>query len=198
MASPQTSVFIGRSGSGKGTQAELLIKQFTARGEPAFYVQTGEQFRKFLEVDSYSARLAKKTSLVGNRQPDFLAVYMWAEMLVNNFQNNSAHLFFDGSPRSLVEAQALDTALAFYQRELVYVIVLHISHLCATDRLTKRGRNDDDEQGIGKRLAWYEKDVVSALDYYRTNSRYRLVEIDGERSVAEVHADIVAQCGQTT
>ena len=193
MALPQTFIFIGRSGSGKGTQAELLIHHFTERGEPVFYVQTGEQFRQFLARDSYSTQLAKAVSSVGNRQPDFLAIYMWADLLVNKFQGKG-HLFFDGSPRSLVEAQALDTAMTFYQRELVYVIALHISHTCATDRLTKRARHDDDESGIQKRLAWYDKDVAPALVYYRTNSRYRLVEIDGDRPIEVVHADILKQC----
>ncbi|MFH1170542.1 MAG: nucleoside monophosphate kinase [Candidatus Vogelbacteria bacterium] len=195
MALPQTFIFIGRSGSGKGTQAELLIHRFTERGEPVLYVQTGEQFRQFLSRDSYSTQLAKVVSSAGNRQPDFLAIYMWADFLVNKFQGEG-HLFFDGSPRSLVEAQALDTAMAFYQRELVYVIALHVPHICATDRLTKRARHDDDESGIQKRLAWYDKDVAPALDYYQTNSRYRLVEIDGDRPIEAVHADILTQCGQ--
>ena len=195
MTSPQTFIFIGRSGSGKGTQAELLIKRFVERGESVFYAQTGEQFRQFLSNESYSTQLAKTVSSAGNRQPDFLAIYMWADLLVNKFQGEG-HLFFDGSPRSLVEAQALDTAMTFYQRALVHVIALHVSHVCATDRLTKRARHDDDAHGIGKRLAWYDKDVVPALDYYRTNSRYRLVEIDGDRPIEVVHADILTQCGQ--
>src|SRR3989344_2795950 len=197
MTAPQSFIFIGRSGSGKVTQAELLIGRFAKRGEPVFYVQTGEEFRKFLERDNYSARLAKEISRAGNRQPDFLATYLWAEALVNKFQDQSAHLIFDGSPRSLIEAQAMDAALTFYQRELVHVIALHVSHTCAIDRLGQRGRSDDDETGVKKRLAWYEKDVVPALDYYRINPRYHLAEIDGERLIGEVHADILAKCDQT-
>ncbi|HEY4476931.1 MAG TPA: nucleoside monophosphate kinase [Candidatus Paceibacterota bacterium] len=196
MTTPQTFVFIGRSGSGKGTQAKLLINRFVARGDKVFYVETGEQFRSFLTEDTYSSQLAKQVSLAGNRQPDFMAIYMWANLLVNRFGHALAHLFFDGSPRSLVEAQAMDTAFNFYQRDLVHVVALHVSHTCATDRLTKRGRSDDDEVGVKKRLAWYEQDVVPALDYYRTNPRYRLVEIDGERLIEEVHADILTKCDQ--
>lgn len=196
MSSLQTFIFIGRSGSGKGTQADLLIKDFAERGQESFYIQTGDQFRKFLTSDSYSAQMAKMRSVAGTRQPDFMAIYMWAEVLIKEFKGGNLHLIFDGTPRSLVEAQALDTALDFYGRELVHVIALHVSHDCATSRLTKRGRNDDDEIGIKKRLAWYEKDVVPALDYYRTNSRYQLVEIDGERPIEDVHAEISNQCGQ--
>lgn len=196
MAALRTFIFIGRSGSGKGTQAELLIDQFAKRGEPVFYVETGEQFREFLKGDNYSVRLAKEISLAGNRQPDFMAIHMWAELLVNKLQDNFTHLLFDGSPRSLVEAEAMETAFGFYRRELVHVVALHVSHDCATLRLTKRGRSDDDKSGIKKRLAWYEKDVAPVLDYYRTNRRYRLVEIDGDHSVEEVHADILAQCDQ--
>jgi adenylate kinase family enzyme len=195
MALPQTFIFIGRSGSGKGTQAELLIRRFTDRGEPVFYAETGKQIRQFLATDSYSAQLAKAVSSAGNRQPDFLADYMWTDLLLNQFKG-SEHLIFDGTPRSLLQAEILDTAMIFYQRELVYVIALHISHTCATDRLTKRARHDDDETGIKKRLAWYDQDVAPALDYYRTNSRYCLVEIDGDRPIEVVHADILAHCDQ--
>lgn len=195
MVPPQTFIFIGRSGSGKGTQADLLIQDFTSRGQKSFYIQTGDQFRKFLASDGYSAQMAKERSAAGTRQPDFMAIYMWADLLIKEFKDE-AHLIFDGTPRSLVEAQALDTALDFYKRELVHVIALHISHDCATARLTKRARGDDDAMGIKKRLAWYEKDVVPALDYYRTNPRYRLVEVDGERPVDDVHAEIFAQCDQ--
>ncbi len=196
MATPQTFIFIGRSGSGKGTQADLLIKRFATRSEPIFYAETGEQIRKFFAVDNYSSRLAKEVSASGNRQPDFMADYMWSNLLLNKFEGTE-YLIFDGTPRSLLQAQILDTAFIFYQRELIHVIALHISHACATGRLGKRGRNDDDEVGIKKRLEWYEKDVVPALDYYRTNSRYHLIEIDGERSIEDVHVDILAQCDQT-
>lgn len=195
MTVPQTFIFIGRSGSGKGTQAELLIRDFTRLGEEVLYVETGEQIRQWLATNSYSSRLAKEVSLAGNRQPDFLADYMWAGLLLNQFKGFE-HLIVDGTPRSLLQAQTLDTALAFYEREPVRVIALHVSNACATSRLTKRGRNDDDESGIGKRLAWYEQDVVPALAYYRTSSRYRLIEIDGERPIEVIHAEILAYCGQ--
>jgi len=195
MAVLQTFIFIGRSGSGKGTQAELLIKHFTERGEPVFYVETGKHIRQWLATASYSSQLANEISLAGNRQPEFLADYMWAGLLLNQFQGIE-HLIFDGTPRSLIQAETLDTAMIFYRRELVYVIALHVPHACATERLTKRGRSDDDDFGIQKRLTWYEKDVVLALDYYRDHSRYRLVEIDGERPVEMVHADILVQCDQ--
>ncbi len=196
MVPPQTFIFIGRSGSGKGTQADLLIKDFKDRSQESFYIQTGEQFRKFLATDSYSANKAKTRSAAGTRQPDFMAIYMWADLMIKEFKGGDMDLIFDGTPRSLVEAQALDTAFEFYGRELVHVIALHVSDDCATSRLTKRARSDDDEHGIKKRLAWYEKDVVPALDYYRTNPRYRLVEVDGERPIEEVHAEIFAQCDQ--
>ena len=147
MATPQTFIFIGRSGSGKGTQADLLIKRFATRSEPIFYAETGEQIRKFFAVDNYSSRLAKEVSASGNRQPDFMADYMWSNLLLNKFEGTE-YLIFDGTPRSLLQAQILDTAFIFYQRELIHVIALHISHACATGRLGKRGRNDDDGVGI--------------------------------------------------
>ncbi len=185
-----TVIFIGRSGSGKGTQAELLIKHLTMTdSKSVVYLETGRYVRELLKQPTYSGRLAKIVSERGERQPDFLAVYLWSNFLVNNLRGDE-HLIFDGTPRSLVEAQALDTAMIFYQRAKPFVIFLDITAAGARERLTNRGRHDDDQDGIEKRLAWYERDVEPVVDYYRRHSGYRFVRIDGEQSIETIHEDI--------
>lgn len=194
MTDSKTFIFIGRSGSGKGTQAELLIKHLSVPGSPpVVYMETGRYVRELVNQPTYSGRLARATSDRGDRQPDFVAVYLWSDFMINHFIG-SEHLVFDGTPRSLVEAQALDTAFAFYERAKPYVIFLDVPDECATKRLLARGRHDDDENGIKKRLAWYERDVEPVIDYYRRHSGYQFVRIDGEQSVETISAEIKSVC----
>src|SRR5689334_7971892 len=116
---PQTFIFIGRSGCGKGTQAELLHKYLDENdkdGHLVFYLETGARFREFISRDNFTAKLAKKVSDSGARQPDFLAVLMWANIVAENFTNEE-HLIIDGTPRSVAEATVLDSAVKFYNRQ---------------------------------------------------------------------------------
>ncbi|MBI2097894.1 MAG: nucleoside monophosphate kinase [Candidatus Vogelbacteria bacterium] len=189
-----TFIFIGRSGSGKGTQAALLIKHLQSqKAEPVIYLETGHYVRELINQPTYSGQLARAVSASGERQPDFLAIYLWANFLVNNLAGNE-HLVFDGTPRSLVEAQALDTAVAFYKSEKPRVIFLDISAVSARDRLANRGRPDDDKDGIEKRLGWYERDVEPVIDYYRRHSGYQFARIDGDQAVAAIHEEIKKLC----
>ncbi len=195
MTEPQTLIFIGRAGSGKGTQAELLIKHLksTYPDHPVLYAYTGDRFREFVSKDTYSSRLAREVNDAGGLQPSFAAVTMWGNLLFDKMVGGE-HLIFDGTPRTYSEALMLDTAMDFYQRAEPKVIYLNIHDDCAHGRLTKRGRVDDHSEGIKKRLAWFEKDVVPALDYFRTNPRYTVLEIDGDKGIEEIHHQIVKAC----
>jgi len=189
-----TFIFIGRSGSGKGTQAELLIKYLKQTSQASvFYLETGRYVRELISQPTYSSRLAKAVSEIGERQPDFVAIYLWANFLIDNLVGGE-HLVFDGTPRSLVEAQALDTAVAFYKLAKPRVIFLDVSAARARARLANRGREDDDKDGIEKRLGWYERDVEPVIDYYRRHSGYQFVRIDGDQEVEMIHGEIKKLC----
>jgi adenylate kinase len=191
---PQTFIFIGRSGCGKGTQSELLHKYLDEHDKEEhliFYLETGARFRAFIEQDNFTSKLSKKVSERGDRQPDFLAVWMWSNIVVENFTNNE-HLIIDGTPRSVAEAKVLDSALKFYDRATSVVVYLNVSHDWSLSHLERRGRADDiDPKEIEKRLAWFEKDVVPALEYLRTNPDYKFVEVNGEQGKEKVHYDII-------
>ena len=74
------------------------------------------------------------------------------------------------------------------------VIHLEISREEAEKRLRNRGRADDvDADAIERRFAWYERDVVPAVDFYREDTAYRFLEINGEQSPEDVHQEIVAR-----
>ncbi len=190
-----TIIFIGRSGSGKGTQAALLkdrIKRDDEKGRQILYVETGEHFRKFIRGENFSSQLSRRAYEMDERQPDFLACWMWGEMLTQELEEEM-HLVFDGAPRSKPEAQVLTSAMEFYGREKPTVIVLDVSRAWSEERLLKRGRLDDKTLGkINKRLDWYDRDVVPTIEYFKTNPFYRVLEIDGEQSIEKVHSDIIA------
>ncbi len=191
--SPKTFIFIGRSGCGKGTQAVLLREHFKKENPQAdiFYLETGARFRQFIGNGNYSSELSSGVYLSGARQPDFLAIYIWAQILIENLKGGE-HLIIDGTPRSENEAKILDTALSFYKRERPVVVYLNISREAAEERMRARKRIDDkDDEKNDKRLNWFDSDVYPAILYLKNNSRYRFVEVDGENSQEEIHEEII-------
>ncbi len=192
--SPQTFIFIGRSGSGKGTQVKLLdeyIKNKDTEKRAVVHIETGARFREFIKQDTYSSKLAQEVMKRGERQPDFLAVWMWSHVFVENLNNSLDHWIIDGTPRSLAEAQVLDTTFSFYKREKPIVIYINVSRAWSENHLMSRGRTDDTREDIDKRLTWYEKDVIPAVEFYKSDSSIYLLEINGEQSIENVHKDIV-------
>ena len=194
MASYQTFVCMGRSGCGKGTQAKLLMEHLSkaAPEHPIYYLETGQKFRDFLNAPYQASSLAKNIMDAGERQPDFLAIYMWSHLLVENMKGDE-HLVLDGTPRSLVEAEALGTALLFFNRSDARIIHLNVSRAWAEARLRERGRGDDAESGIQKRLDWFDHDVVPALEYYRSHPDYHFIEVNGEQGIEGVHAELMSR-----
>ena len=190
-----TFIFIGRSGCGKGTQAELLqeyLKKLDQQ-QPIFYIETGERFRQFIKEDCLSSRLAAEIYRTGSRQPDFIAVWMWSHLLVEKMTGEE-HLIFDGTPRSLQEAQILDTAITFYQRQRPHVIYLDISREASKARMIARRRMDDiNQEAIERRLNWFETDVLPAVEYFRKYSKYSFIELDGDQPVEAVQEQLLAR-----
>ena len=192
---PQTFIFIGRSGCGKGTQVGLLIN-FLKEKDPAreiIHLETGLKFREFIKGDGYSNKLALEVSKKGERQPDFIAVNFWSDFLINSFKEGE-HLFCDGICRSLPEAMIFDTMTWFYNRK-VTVIYMNVSREWSRERLLARGRADDDIQGIEKRLNWFEHDTLPAIEYFGKNENFNLIDINGEQSIEDVHREIVGKLG---
>lgn len=191
-----TVIFIGRSGCGKGTQADLLKERIHERDvskKHILYVETGEKFRQFIRGYSFSSKLSKTIYESDALQPAFLATLMWGGILLEELEENM-HLFVDGAPRSLPEAKTLDTAMKFYKRERPTVVHINVGRKWSEARLLTRGRMDDANLSkIDKRLDWFDEQVIPALDYYRTNPDYRFIEIDGEQTIEQVFSDLVLE-----
>jgi adenylate kinase family enzyme len=188
----QTFIFIGRSGCGKGTQVGLLQEYIKKQdhNRQILYIETGERFRQFIKEHSLSSRLAAEIYKTGNRQPDFIAVWMWSHLLVKKMTGEE-HVIFDGTPRSFREAQILDTAITFYSRQRPHVIYLNISRETSKARMMARRRMDDvNEEVIERRLNWFESDVLPAVEYFRKYSKYNFIELDGDQPVEAVQQEL--------
>jgi adenylate kinase family enzyme len=192
LSKPYTFLFIGRSGCGKGTQAELLKKYLEENDKrPVLYVYAGKRMRDLIEKEnSLTSQKAKEIMLFGGKQPDFLAIWAWSNEFVANVKEN-VHLIIDGSPRTIIEAMVLDEAFEFYRREIIKPIFLDVSREWARDKLLKRARFDDTEEKINNRMDYFEKYVQPAVEYYETKSKNKLVRINGEPTIEEIHQEII-------
>ncbi len=196
---PQTFIFIGKSGCGKGTQAALLRQYLEKKMReendvlPILDFQTGEKFREFAKnPNNYSSKLSKQLLETGERQPDFLAIWIWSGLLVDNIKGNE-HVLIDGFPRSLTEAKILDIALQFYKKVPAMIFYLKLSSDSTTNRLLLRNRHDDHRDAIKKRIDFFEKDVMPIIEYYRNSKIHNFIEIDGEPEIEKIHENIVRE-----
>lgn len=196
--SPKTIIFIGRSGCGKGTQAMLIqeyLKKNDTENRHIYYQETGAVFREFINGSSHSSRLSKEIYERDDRQPDYLAIWMWSNRFIQDLTGEE-HVIVDGTPRSMFEAGVLENALEFYKRHAL-VVFLNISREEAVRRLVKRGQekygraDDSNVSKINKRLDWFDKDVMPAIDYLRDKKTLDFVEINGELPIEKVHIEIM-------
>ncbi len=193
---PIAFVFIGRSGCGKGTQVDLLRAELARReiGE-TLHIETGVEFREFIIGAGPTNAHSKEMYDADIRQPDFLACYMWTHVMIRDYKDGM-HAIFDGTPRSLSEAMVLETALKFYKFDKAFVINLDVSRAWSEKHLLARGRSDDANMDkITKRLDWFDKDVVPAVNYFEGNPFFTTLTIAGEQTIPEVHAEIVKGLG---
>ncbi|HEY1037434.1 MAG TPA: nucleoside monophosphate kinase [Candidatus Paceibacterota bacterium] len=194
--SPKTFIFIGRSGSGKGTQVKILVERLEAAQQklPILHLETGARFRDFIKGDTYSNKLAAHIAETGRRQPDFLAVWNWAHVLIEEMTGKE-HLIVDGMPRSYEEALVFDSSITFYGREKPVVVYIDVSREWSRERLKERsvkeGRPDDmAPETIERRLGWFDTDVYPAVKYFASHPGYQFVHVNGEQSIEKVTADI--------
>lgn len=193
---PQTFIFFGPSGSGKGTQAKLLQEEIKKRDPEhnILYIETGQKFRELAQGDSFTAQEIKKVIESGGLLPEFLPVWVWTGIMIENIKGDE-HIFTDGLSRQPKEAPVLDSAMKFYGRLNPKVISIEVSDEWATKLLKGRGRSDDNDEEINKRLGWYKENVVPAIEYFKNNDYYQFITIDGEHTIEEVHQDIMQKVG---
>lgn len=189
----QFYILIGRSGSGKGTQAELLKSLLESKRGTVKHITTGGGFREFISEDNFVAKTAREVNEVGGLQPEFLAIWNWSNIFINNVAGDTS-VILDGAPRKVYEMQALHSAITFLKYENPVVLYVDVSEGWAKERLLYRGRDDDKNiQDIEKRLSWFETDVLPVVDMYLRDLRYKVIHINGEQSVDDVHKEILVK-----
>ena len=196
---PQSFIFMGRYGSGKGTQSKLLIDTIKKlSGDSCLYVQTGQEFRNYFTEDTYTAKLTKKTVESGELMPEYMCVYMWGRLIAEKY-TGVEHLVFDGTPRKLLESQMIEGLFPYYGLGKPWVIYLDVDHGEAINRLSLRAKTsnrvDDGQSELETRKIAYERDIIPSIEYYRNSPAVNFLDIDGERSIEEIHADIVKKVG---
>ena len=183
MKKPIAIVILGRSGCGKGEQIKLLEKKL----KPALVIHTGALFRALIHTSTLAGDIAMTFLQKGNLAPTWLASYMWIDALMCGL-NRKKNIIFDGSPRMRGEAKLLDDVLAWFGRKRVIALYINISEKETIRRLLARGRDDDHSLAIKNRLAFFKRNVLPTINYYRSTKR--LISINGEQSIRQVSIDM--------
>ena len=183
-------ILIARAGAGKGTQAEFLREHFGK--DKTLYLYAGDILRELArKPDSLSGKyMQEKVMARGDKAPDFSAIWAWADAMIHQFHEGIEAVIVDGSPRTRLEALILDEALLFYEIENVKPLFFEITREEAFKRLLGRNRSDDTPENIEHRFAYYERVVTPAIEYYKTESRHKLITIDAMLSSEKVFEQI--------
>jgi adenylate kinase len=175
-------LILGPQGSGKGTQA---VKIATAYGIP--HVATGDILRAAISNGSELGRQVKPILDRGDLVPDDMMVGLIRERL-----EREDGFVLDGFPRTVPQAEALDAMLDEIEKPLDVVLLLEVSDDVAVERLLQRGavehRADDEPEAIRNRLRLYHELTEPVVERYRAEGR--LVPVNGEQTVEDVHDEI--------
>ncbi|MCC2630944.1 MAG: adk, adenylate kinase, adenylate kinase [Candidatus Paceibacter sp.] len=193
---PHTFLLFGKSGCGKGTQAKLL-RDYLKKLEPhrqVEYIETGSKLREFSQEVGLTAQMTKQVMDEGGLLPSFIPIWIWTNYFIRYFDGNE-HLILDGLSRRAYEAPVLDDALKFYKRDKPFVVLINVSDEWAKEHLLARGRSDDNKLDIDSRLTWFKDNVQPTIEYFKKNPYYTVLEINGEQSIEDVHAEIVKKAG---
>ena len=137
---PQTFLFFGKSGCGKGTQAKLLMDKLRKKDKKnkIVYIETGSKLREFSQEVGLSAEMTAKIMAEGGLLPSFIPIWIWTNYFIRYMSGNE-HLILDGLSRRIYEAPVLDDALKFYKREKPFVVLIDVSDEWAKKHLLNRG-----------------------------------------------------------
>lgn len=191
-------IFFGSAGSGKGTQVKLL-KDYLTEKDPSreiLHYDAGAGFRELIEnEDTFVKKLVRKTMIdEGGHLPRFMPVWNWGRRFIYEVKEDM-NIIIDGSPRKIEEMNMINPALDWMGYEEIYVIYLNVPNDVVVKRLLERGRGDDEGEKIKHRLAWFETEIKPVIDVYKSDSKYKYLDINGDQSVEDVQKEIVGKLG---
>lgn len=181
-------VLFGPPGSGKGTQAVKL-----GDAHNLIHISTGDIFRSEIKNQTPLGLEAKHYLDTGQLVPDEITVKILGSFLEKNLERKFQGIIFDGFPRTVEQAKALDKLLEEKKMPVLKVLALEVDD----DELVKRillrgkhsGRSDDtDEALIEKRLEVYNQQTAPLKKYYEEQGK--LVTLKGVGSVEEIFSSL--------
>ena len=187
LANKLTLVIVGRSGSGKGTQAHNILHYLKNVG--VHHMETGRYMRELLEGHNPTLDVIREHMAEGQLMPVWFAIFTWLRELLERGCADK-NLVFDGAPRRLVEAELLDDVMEWHERPLPLCIYIDVDEEEAARRLRLRSREDDEEEAIRNRMAYFPKDVLPVIAFYKKKDR--LLRVDGNQPPDKVWKDIDA------
>jgi adenylate kinase len=185
-------VLFGPPGAGKGTQSEKIIAKYNLT-----HIATGDLFRKHLGQGTDLGKLARKFMDEGRLVPDEVVIGMVEDKIKNSPEVNG--FIFDGFPRTVAQAEALDGLLAESSLTISGMISLEVPEEILKERIRERaktsGRVDDQEDSkIETRIKVYLDETLPVSDYY--SSKGKLKKINGVGGIDEIFQNISAVIDQ--
>ncbi|MBI2021561.1 nucleoside monophosphate kinase [Candidatus Daviesbacteria bacterium] len=167
-------LILGLPGSGKTTQAKKIAEDLKI-----CFINFGQILREMIAADGPLGKKIKEKVEKGFLVEDELV----AQIIKDRLKQPDCQYGFviDGYPRSLAQIHLFDP-------KFDYVIHLNVSEEKATKRMLSRGRLDDKDRIIATRFKAQKRRIVMLLNYYISINK--LIEIDGEQSIEEVHRQI--------
>ncbi len=170
-------VFIGPPGAGKGTQAQKVVDHTRI-----LHLSTGDMLRAAVKAGTRVGKLANEYLSSGQLVPDPIILQIVGERLAE--PDCEAGCLFDGFPRTLTQARALDESLAQRGTPLAAVLELRVDDDELVGRLAARGRDDDKPEVVRRRLKTYHEQTAPLVGYYEEQGILR--PIDGTGTPDEV------------
>lgn len=172
-------IFLGAQGSGKSSQAKMLADKLNLP-----YIEMGQLLRDKAKEDGNEAGEIKQALEVGNLVPDAITTGLLKDR-VSQSDSNGGYIL-DGYPRNYAQIEGLP-------QDVDKVFYIKVSDNEGIQRLIARGRHDDSLDVISRRLELYHRETEPLLTYFRQKGI--IEEINGERTQAEVHQDIISKLG---
>jgi len=179
-------VLFGAPGSGKGTQSAKLIDQYGL-----YHISTGELLRDHIARGTELGKIAESYISRGNLIPDDLMIQILDDILEKESEGKEGFVF-DGFPRTIPQAKALEKLLKKRGTDLHAVIGLEVPEEELKRRLLERGkssgRSDDNETTINDRLKVYHAQTEPLKDYYTGTGVY--IPVNGLGVVDDIYTAI--------
>ncbi len=171
-------VLFGPPGAGKGTQSEKLIEKYKLA-----HLSTGDLFRKHLSEGTELGKLAQKYMNDGNLVPDSVVISMVEDKIKGS--PDAKGVIFDGFPRTVAQAEALDKMLAERKTPISGMIALEVEEEELKKRIRERGKtsgrvDDQDEEKINNRIKVYLAETLPVAEYYKKQNKFKGINGIGE------------------